>query len=520
VVDRAAASLAGSFGLKPPVAPIASITSISLAARRLYEEGLRAYYSGDRPMASRLFDAALDDDSTFAMAAYYLALTQVGAFPDSEAVYWRRAVRLAPRALDRERLLIQAAAAFSLNDVRALALAETLTVRYPDDMDGKRILGEQRFSEGNFPGSIAAFLSVVEADSAGRLGRAARCRACDAISSAVWVSMTADSLDRAERLTRDLISWNPRTAPNYALLGTVLQRRWRFDEAMDAYRRQVELTPGGGLSAAAMHMALRRGDFVVFDSIVTKLLRYAENPLERLDGLSWQASLLRETSRPRESLRVARQARHLSDSLNGGKTAHAFVMLPEALALLDLGVSDPASARAASAVFDSMAGMPTYPEPRMARHRVWMWTHQATALARARDTAALPALEQRIAETARLSSYGRDRKMPFYVRGLLLEARKDWAGAAAAYSQAIWSPTDNHVAPILAHALLESGQPARAIPVLHAWLRGPLDAANQYVPRASAHQALAEAFAATGQADSAAVHRAWVHRSIAISRKP
>lgn len=514
VVERAAAALAGSFGLKAPDEPLASITSVSLVARRFYEEGLRSYYAGDRGTAAQLFDAALRDDSTFAMAAYYFALTQAGIEPDSEAALWRRATRLAPRAVDRERLLIQSVAAFSLNDVRALALAETLTVRYPDDLDGKHILGEQRFSEGDFPGALAAFLAVVRADSAGRGGQTARCRACDAMQRAVWVNLTADSLAQAERLTRELIRWKPEIGATYGLLGTVLLRRQRFAEALDAFRRQNQLNPGTvSLWEFPMQIAHRRGDFRALDSIAGAIVRLAQDPAERLYGLTWQATLKRESGRPAEALRLGRRARRLTYSLSGGSTTHAFVLLPEALALLELGRHDPNAARAAALLFDSMAAMPTYPEPRMARHRVWMWTHQATALFLARDTSMLPALERRIAEMARRSSYGRDGKMADYARGLLLEARGDWNGAAEAYARSIWSPTENHVAPRLAQALIMSGRPAEAIPVLHSWLRGPLDAANQYVPLAWGHLALADAFAATGLSDSAGWHYRWVRRA-------
>lgn len=514
VVERAAAALAGTFGLKPPEVPLASLTSVSLVARRVYEEGLRSYYSGDRVTAAHLFEAALKDDSSFAMAAYYLALTKVGAVPDSEAAYWRRATRLAVGAADRERLLIQTDAAFRLDDARARELAETLSVRYPDDLDGKHLLGEQRLSAGDFPGAVTAFLSVVAADSAGRTGRAARCRACDAMHRAVWVNLMADSLDQAERLARELIRWNPGLAGSHGLLGTVLERRWRFSEAMDTYRRQHELSSESvSLRVVAMMIAQRRGDFAGLDSIAASFVGLARDPAELHFGLTWLAASARETGRPKESLRLARRARRLADSLNGGKTADAFALLPEALALLEMGRHDRQAARAAAAVFDTMARMATFPEPRMARHRVWMWTHQATSLALAGDTGLLPDLEHRIAEAARSSAYGRDRKMPAYVHGLLLEARGNLNGAADAFAESIWSPTENHVAPRLASVLVKSGRPASAIPVLQSWLRGPLDAANQYVARAWGHRALAEAFAATGQPDSAAWHRRWVQQA-------
>src|SRR5687767_202530 len=133
--------------------------------------------------------------------------------------------------------------------------------------------------------------------------------------------------------------------------------------------------------------------------------------------------------------------------------------------------------------------------------------------ARWRDTAMLPELRERIARMSRFSSYGRDRLMPRYVQGLLLEARGDLPAAAEAYRSSIWSPTENHVSPRLARVLLRLGRPDAAVRVVQSWVRGPLDAANQYVPRWEAHEALADAFDALGASDSAARHRSWVERS-------
>jgi hypothetical protein len=143
-----------------------------------------------------------------------------------------------------------------------------------------------------------------------------------------------------------------------------------------------------------------------------------------------------------------------------------------------------------------------------------MWSHVATARARAGDTAALPALEERIARMAARSSYGRDRRLPYYVRGLLEEARGNWEAARLAYTAAVWSPTENLVAPALARAALRTGRPADAVRALEAYLRGPLDAANQYVPRWEAHRLLGDAYAASGYQARARAHYDWVRGAL------
>ena len=57
-----------------PSGSLADATTRSVAAYRLYEEGLRSYFLGDIASSERMFGAALGEDSTFAMAAYYFAL--------------------------------------------------------------------------------------------------------------------------------------------------------------------------------------------------------------------------------------------------------------------------------------------------------------------------------------------------------------------------------------------------------------------------------------------------------------
>ncbi|HEY6825851.1 MAG TPA: BTAD domain-containing putative transcriptional regulator, partial [Gemmatimonadaceae bacterium] len=74
LIDSATQALARRFRLTSPSSSVAAATTSSATAYRLYEEGLRAYFRQDAVAAQRLMHAALEDDSTFAMAAYYEAV--------------------------------------------------------------------------------------------------------------------------------------------------------------------------------------------------------------------------------------------------------------------------------------------------------------------------------------------------------------------------------------------------------------------------------------------------------------
>lgn len=516
LVETAVAALAGTWQLPRPAMPLHSVTSVSLTARRFYDQGLRELYSGDAHTAGALFRLALAEDTAFAMAAFHLARTLTDAAADSAGGRWRRAVALAPRATDRERLLILASGALSLNDARGLAHAETLAVRYPDDLDGIRVLGELRFVRGDFDAAVEAYQRVIVRDSAGREGRSARCHACDAGERAIWASLTGDSLARAERMAREMTRWKVGASTGSAMLVTVLLRRGDTAKAVAVAREVNRRDPSISPEAAELDAMQYGGALPALDSILTAQLAMARSTGAKGAILERLIATRREGGRPRSALALAAELSRLAPPVGTAAFAH----LPRALTLLELGRTDRTAARAAAALFDTMATMPAYDEPRMARHRAWMWTHIATALALAGDTAALPALAQRIDEMAARSSYGRDRRLSSYVNGLLLEARGDWEAARKAYAAAVWSPTENMVATRLGRAALRTGRPRDAVQVLEAYLRGPLDAANQYVPRWEVHQLLADAYTALGAADSARVHHAWVRRALARAEPP
>jgi DNA-binding SARP family transcriptional activator/tetratricopeptide (TPR) repeat protein len=509
LVETAVAELARTWGFDAPTLPLRSVTSVSLAARRYYEEGLRAYFAGEQRTAAGLFRLALSEDTTFAMAAFYLARSDGEA--DAE-VNWPAAIRLAAHANDRERLLILAMGALEMNDARGLAYAETLAVRYPEDLDGIRILGELRMALGDFAAAAAAFDRVIALDSAGRAGRTARCHACEAAFRGVSVSLIADSLARAERIARAMSEWPGGRISSPALLAAIHLRQGRTEEAVAAAREAARLEPSISAEAAELDGLHRAGHVPRLDSITSLRLISAQLPESRTPVLERLSRIRREGGRPRSALAVATE--RLGLETPAVRATAAFAHLERALAFLELGRHDPRSARAAAALFDSMAAMPSYTEVRMARHRAWMWTHVATALARAGDTAALPELQERIERMAARSSYGRDRRLGYYVRGLLEEARGNREEARLAYTAALWSPTENMVAPALARMALATNRASDAVRVLEAYLRGPLDAANQYVPRWEVHRLLGDAYLTIGMLDRSRSHYDWVRRAL------
>jgi tetratricopeptide (TPR) repeat protein len=183
--------------------------------------------------------------------------------------------------------------------------------------------------------------------------------------------------------------------------------------------------------------------------------------------------------------------------------------------LLETGRAD-----AAAALFDTVyhsiadVGRPS----RSASDRAWVLTLRASALAAAGDTALLAPLADTIQALGAQSGYGRDPLLHHHIRGLLLVARGDPAGAEHEFRAAIFSPTAGYTRTNLelARVLIELDRPAEAVPLLQAALRAPLDGPELYVTRTEIHRMLALAFHAAGAGDSAKKHYrialdAWDH---------
>jgi hypothetical protein len=154
LIDSMTVAIARDLRVGSPSGSVADATTDSPIGYRLYEEGLRAYYQYDRAAARRLMQAALQEDSTFAMAAYYDALL-VPDNTDTRAAR-ARALRLAGRAPERERLRITADMLALNMDPAAVAVAESLTTRFPSDPRSFGLLAQALWYHGDWRDAVRA----------------------------------------------------------------------------------------------------------------------------------------------------------------------------------------------------------------------------------------------------------------------------------------------------------------------------------------------------------------------------
>jgi Flp pilus assembly protein TadD len=510
LVDNGTVSLSGEFGVAPPTGSVADVTTRSEVAARLYEEGLHAFYRSDPAGARSLLRAALAEDSMFAMAAYYLA--RATDRTDEFVGDLERALRLAEHAGDRERLIIRSAWSVWTSHPSAIAILDTLTLHYPQELEGNVYAGKAFSEAGEHARAIERLRHVIVADSLALEGTAVRCIECDARFELMEVYSLMDSLGAAEREARVWTQVAPAMPAPWNRLGHVLARLGRAADARAAWRRAAELDPTlNSAPGFLFYYYAADGDFEAADR---ELRRIAElSGPDRRAAAYWNLVLsLRRQGRFGEALEAARDYRLTVQAAYPSYTPHDF-SFHYAQVLFELG-----RFRESAALFDSIASAPVGVSPsHRARGRATMLAMGATALAATKDTARFA---MRI-DTVRLlgsgTSMARVSKLHHYVRGLLLASRGNDEEAVAEFRRALTAPAEvTRINQELARALLRLGRPLDAVHVLQPAVRAPIEYVRLYTNLTELEELLAQAWDAAGARDSALVHyravlHAWQH---------
>ncbi|HEX5438386.1 MAG TPA: BTAD domain-containing putative transcriptional regulator [Gemmatimonadaceae bacterium] len=513
LADRAAERIAADLGLPMPRHHSSERTSTSLVAQGFFEEGLRTFYQVGMQQANPFFLAALREDSTCAMCAYYASITEDGL---AALEHLRAAARLAKQAPERDRLYIQAAWSTYAGVRPMLSAALSLAARYPNDPEAQLRMAAAIGNAGRFLEAVPYLRRVIELDSLGLRGSSPLCRACEAEAALVRTYWAVDSFPAAERAAREWIRAQPRSSGAWAVLATTYQRMGRYVAARAARDSALRLgSPGDGADDARALSAIRGGTYAEADTYFSIQARNGA-PRERESALWWLTLSLRNQGRLREALIAAERTRLVDDTAQAG-FSRAAALMSKGQVLFELGRFRESAALFASLASDPPSFFAGFPGI-LVRHRCWSLTHEAEALAALGDTAAVLALADTIERLGPRSSYGRDRLLHHHLRGLVAMVRGDWQAAESEFRAALYSVTEGYTRTNLqlARVLLTRHHPREAIAILHSALRGGLEGSNLYITRTELHEALGQAFTMAGLPDSAAVHdrrvvRAWAH---------
>lgn len=497
LADQLTEEIARDFGLRAHAARSNGSTG-SIVAYQLYEQGLRALPRGDRAGAFRLFSAALQHDSTFAMAAMLAAHAADGAMVDSLLA---RAYRLADGVTDRERLYIKSYWASRINDPRMRVWAETLVARYPTDPDAHVMLARALNAQRDMDGAFRHFEQVIALDSANAFG-AVRCRACEAAGVLIPMYLGIDSIRQAQRLVDLILRWEPQKPGPWYMQSVVLGHQGRYHEANVAYDSAYKYSP------EATELDRTAGWYYTneFDRIDRAWRELLDSPRPELRaGALWTRVVSsRVQGRIRDALAAARAYRRMEaerDTVQRDPFIRHAIL--EAVVLLDAG-----QARHAGALWDSMAiGEPARDPARKAQWQTGYWLRAADAYAAAGDSLQLRRLEDSVRIHGAKVLNGRHHLLHHHVRGLRLKLQGRHAEAAAQFKLALPFAGFNYVRSHLefGRAALLANRPAEAIPVLVNGLKGPTSSVGLYATRSELQELLGEAYQRNAQPDSAII---------------
>ena len=491
----------------PPPTVAAGVTTRSATAYRLYQEGLRAYYRDDLGLARQMMRAALEDDSTFAMAAYYDALVAASA---AEAA---RAIRLAASATERERLLITTdLQSFVLGAPSALVMADTLASRYPNDARALAVFGRAKWFDGDWSAAARALERAIAIDSAA-LDSSAPCYVCGDLAALIDVYSWWDSVPAAVRAARRYTRVRPDWTQSWERLTWASARAGDTAAAYDALRRVASLSASPRFMPLETRIKLLLDQY---DGIEQDLRVLLESPKREdfLEARWWLVVALRNQGRLRD-------ARRLMDAgtlpgLGPPQVPNVPDDVTDGVLALERG-----DARAARATYVAIWNRPlvgALSPGQTARYRAWRGTLAGMMVAATGDTAAVVTLADSVQYWGARSIYGRDRRAHHYLRGLVHAAAGRDDDAIRELRSAIHSPSlgFTRVNLELGRALLRRNRPREAAHVIAPALRGEIDASNLYVTRTELHELLAQAYDGAGEPDSAAAHyrvvvRAWAN---------
>ena len=508
LVERATGEIAASLGVSAGgLAPGSS----SLIAYRFYEEGLVGFARGDYLGAERLFAAALREDTSFALAAFYhwMSQSQRGASFTPEEL--DRVRRLSARANDRDRLLIQGWLAVTQDSIGP---ADTLALRYPAEPDGHYLLGFFRLRHGEIAEALPHFDRVLALDSASLSGSTGRCLACDAMQQKLYALHALDSVPAALRLGRAWVRRDPRSARAWSILAGLLLAADRPDEAIGARRTATQIHPLDAYDAVfPAAVRIKTGDFEEADRLCRALIRAAPNAVTSEFAYWTLAISLRYQQRWSEALALHREELDaMSPAEREGSSGH---LTKRNMALV---LEESGRPLDGAAIWDSLARARGNEEREgsRARRKVMMYVLAAGARFEGGDTSGLAAAVDSATVWERRSPSRRDAKLIHHGQGLLALSRADTASAMRHFTEAIYSPTLGFTRSNrdLARVLLARGEARPAVPLLSAALRSGLDGANLYVSHTELHALLASAYRALGLADSAAAHRRYVDAAV------
>lgn len=261
---------------------IVDITTSSMDAYNYFLRGRldleKAYYHD----AIKFLRKAIDLDSTFATAYFYLArtYTHLGNYKERNENF-EKAKTFSHKATEKERLYIEASYAFIIEDnpQKYFSILKEMAKKYPKEKRVHSALGSFYYINRLFDKAIKKYVDAVELDPNYGV----------AINSLAHLYAEIGEYDVASEYFNRYASLSPGDADPFDSMGDVYLRMGRLNEAMVKYKEALEVKPDFGTEWKIAYIHALREDYDGALKWVNQFIARSPSAAVEILGYEWKA---------------------------------------------------------------------------------------------------------------------------------------------------------------------------------------------------------------------------------------
>jgi serine/threonine protein kinase/Flp pilus assembly protein TadD len=254
---------------------VADVTTHSPEAYRYYLEGLDYLWKAYNTEAERSFKKALEYDSTFAMAYFWLAQVQAGQTAKEQKELAAKAVKYSDKVSQKEKYYIKTLeAGTSGNQAQAIKELQKMIERYPQEKIALFALGALYYGLRQPEEAVRTLTKAVEIDPLFKM----------AYNVLAYAYNEMGDFEKSIWAINKYISLAPDEANPYDSRADLYAYNGRLDQAIESYKKALEIKPDFYVSLSKLgYMYIFKKNYTQADSCF-KALSSSNEKLYRLIG--------------------------------------------------------------------------------------------------------------------------------------------------------------------------------------------------------------------------------------------
>ena len=296
-------------------------------------EAYQHYFKGEELINKLKFDEAEEElekaivlDTTFALAYCRLAYVMGWLSSDRAKNPIRKAMQYLENAPEKERYLIQALHAyyFEGNDEKGFAIYQNLLTLYPEEKEALFGVGDDFYHKGDYHTAITYLEKVLAIDPTFE----------QALQHIIWAYRDLEHYDRMLEYAKKYVAKVP-SEEAYDLLGDAYNLRADFDQALQTYKRALELFPKSTMPIRGIGgVYIFKNEYQKAEAEFTKLLQEPRSLSDKREGYRSLVRLYAHLGKYREAIKIIDKLIPIDLNL-GDKTALAYYYAYKAYWFLD-----------------------------------------------------------------------------------------------------------------------------------------------------------------------------------------